>query len=104
VKSLAADFNIEIHCIPAGATVVLQLLSRRVFDVLKTQAIRLLHRRVNKDHLHRRTKSETCKDLMTTWAYLSHEVLLADWDLYGEDGWDKEDLERRFVPNLHIHQ
>jgi hypothetical protein len=29
---------------------------------------------------------------MTAWAHLSHEVLLADWDLYDEEGWDEEDL------------
>jgi hypothetical protein len=29
---------------------------------------------------------------MTAWVHLSHEVLLAGWDLYDDEGWDEEDL------------
>jgi hypothetical protein len=86
VKILAEDLNIETHYIPAGATDVPQPLDRRVFGVLKSQAIRLFHRRVNEDHLHRRTKSEACEDVVTAWASLSHEVLLTIWDLYDKAG------------------
>jgi hypothetical protein len=92
VKGLAEDLNIEMHSIPAGATDVLQLLERRVFGVLKSQARRLFHRRVNEDYLHRRTKSEACEDLMTAWARLSHEVLLTSWDIYDEEEWEEENL------------
>jgi hypothetical protein len=59
---------------------------------LKNPARRLFHRRVNEDHLHRHTKFEACEDMMTAWVHLSHEVLLAGWDLYDDEGWDEEDL------------
>jgi hypothetical protein len=88
-ENLTEDLNIEIHYIPAGATDVLQPLDRLVFGVLNSQARKLFHRRVNEDHLHRRTKYEACEDLMT---HLSQEVLLTSWNIYNEDRWDEEDL------------
>jgi hypothetical protein len=85
VKSLAEDLNIEIHYIFAGAVEVLRPLDRRIFGVLKSQARRRFHRHVNEDHLHRRTKSEACKDLMTAWARLSHEIISTSWDIYEKE-------------------
>jgi hypothetical protein len=104
MERLTEDLNIEIYYIPASATNVFQPLDRRVFGILKSQARRLFHRRVNENHLHWRTKSEACEDLMTAWAPLSHKVLLAGWDLYDEEGWTKKISQRVSSTNLHIHQ
>jgi hypothetical protein len=91
IKKLAAELNIEIHYIPAGATDLLQPLNRLVFGILKSQARRLFRARVSEDPFHRRTKNEACEDMMTAWDQISAEALQASWELYEEETWREED-------------